>query len=136
MTYIGGTIDSTAPCWNKAFFRDVLSAIFDKLLKVTFWQNMKLFLCTPASPLKGCNVFLVISITSLAKLTRTHLCVACFFSWRWKNHKNTHLRLFVCFVFLNHVTAQSGRVHVIKGRQILLSVYSQSLVFYILNTPV
>lgn len=35
-----------------------MSAIFDKLLNVTFWQNIKLFLSTPTLPLKSCNILL------------------------------------------------------------------------------
>lgn len=66
-----------------------------------------------------------------AKLTRTDLCVASmFFFWRWKKHEKPE------YFFFYYVTAEKYVVQGIKGRQFLLSVYSQSWAFYKLNCRV
>lgn len=99
MTYIGDTIDST-PAGRTHFSGCPVSH---------FWQVTKSDLsakheivslqsCFTSEGLQrfSCDIY----YGSFAKLTRTHLCVACFlfFFLEWKNHENTHLRV-LFFVF-------------------------------------
>lgn len=99
---------------------------------MTFWQNMKLFLCTLTSNLQhfSCNIYYF----SCAKLTRTPLKRQVKELHgsppnRWENHFSTPLSFSFFYIMLQH-----RHVHVIKGKFYYLS--TQSLVLYILNIPV
>lgn len=95
---------------------------------------MKLFLCTLASNLQhfSCNIYYF----SCAKLTRTPL------KWQVKELHGPPSQQMgkslqhapELFFFEHYVTPQRRHVHVIKGKFYYLS--TQSLVLYILNTPV